>query len=309
MADAEELKPKILVVDDTPANLVAMRRILAKLECEIVEANCGNDALAACLDQEFALILLDVQMPDMDGFEVATLLAGTAETQRTPIIFVTAAFKDDLDRMTAYEVGAVDYIAKPVNEFILLSKVKVFLELYRSRLALRAAETRARHQAMHDALTGLPNRLLFDDRLETAITRATREQCSIALIYLDLNRFKPINDLHGHRAGDLLLQQIAQRLRSRLRASDTVARLGGDEFAVILEHVNNGDDANRLCAELSTELERPFELALGAETITVHIGASTGCALFPQDGRTADALVTSADTRMYEVKKSSSRRS
>jgi PleD family two-component response regulator len=162
-------RPKVLVVDDTPANLVAMRRLLARMDCTVIEASSGNEALSACLDHEFALILLDVQMPDMDGFEVATLLQENEQTLSTPVIFVTAAYKDDLHRMHGYTVGAVDYIAKPVDEFILLSKVKVFLDLYRTRSALAAAEAKARHLAMHDQLTGLPNRLLFADRLDGAL--------------------------------------------------------------------------------------------------------------------------------------------
>ena len=301
---------KVLIVDDTPANLVAMRRVLAKLDCEVVEAGSGNDALAACLEHEFALILLDVQMPDMDGFEVATLLAGTAETQRTPIIFVTAAFKDDLDRMTAYEVGAVDYIAKPINEFVLLSKVKIFLELHRGRVALRAAESQARYQASHDPLTGLPNRLLFDDRLVTAIRRSARESLLLALIYIDIDRFKPVNDQYGHRVGDALLRVIAERLQGQVRDSDTVARLGGDEFAVLLEKLAHPDDALRIESQLVAVLEQPFVLQLPeiAETVTVGVGASTGLALYPRDGGSSDTLLAAADARMYQVKRHGRRR-
>src|SRR3546814_6399437 len=109
MSETSAIRPKILVVDDTPANLVAMRRLLARMDCEVVEVGDGNAALSACLDHEFALILLDVQMPEMDGFEVATLLAESSECHSAPIIFVTAAYKDDLNRLNGYEVGAVDY--------------------------------------------------------------------------------------------------------------------------------------------------------------------------------------------------------
>ena len=128
--------PKILVVDDIPANLVAMRHLLRGLGAEVVEAGSGNAALAATLDHEFALILLDVQMPDIDGFEVASLLADDARTRQTPIIFVTAAHRDDLNRIKGYHHGAVDYIAKPVDDLILRSKVRVFLELHDSKRAL-----------------------------------------------------------------------------------------------------------------------------------------------------------------------------
>ncbi|HEY0974830.1 MAG TPA: diguanylate cyclase [Solimonas sp.] len=302
--DAPLPRGKILVVDDTPANLVAMRRLLAKMDCEVIEAGSGNEALSACLDHEFALILLDVQMPEMDGFEVASLLSENAGTRDTPIIFVTAAYKDDMNRMQGYEVGAVDYIAKPVNEFILLSKVKVFLELYRGRCALKAAEARARHQATHDALTGLPNRMLFSDRLKNGIERAKREQGLLALIYVDIDRFKPVNDRYGHAAGDELLRQIARRMQGLFRAVDTVARLGGDEFAVILESVTGVEQAQSLCEHIREQMTQPFSLTLPgqAEPIVVDVGASLGMALYPRDATQSDQLIRIADAQMYRHK-------
>jgi len=232
--NVETLLPKILVVDDTPANLVAMRRLLSKFEVQLVEVSSGNAALAACLDHEFALILLDVQMPEMDGFEVAALLSEEARTADTPIIFVTAAYADDLNRLKGYSFGAVDYIAKPINDIILQSKVRVFLDLYRGRQQLRQLldvlnlrngqleaeiaerkriEALVRHQAGHDVLTGLPNRSLFMDRLDQALERSRRQGHPCALLYIDIDGFKPVNDQHGHHAGDLLLQGIAQRMR------------------------------------------------------------------------------------------------
>lgn len=302
MSETAVMRPKVLIVDDTPANLVAMRRLLAKMDCDLVEAGDGNSALSACLDHEFALILLDVQMPEMDGFEVASLLAESTECQRAPIIFVTAAYKDDLNRLNGYEVGAVDYIAKPINEFILRSKVKVFLDLYRSRAALKLAEASARHQATHDPLTDLPNRMLFADRLSTAIARAQREATQLALIYIDIDRFKPINDRYGHSAGDAVLKVIATRLRSMLRASDTVARLGGDEFAAILDHVENRSDAEALIELMRQALTRPIKLGEASAAIEVEVGASFGLAVFPHDGQTDDSLISCADARMYLAK-------
>ncbi|WP_028079184.1 diguanylate cyclase domain-containing protein [Solimonas soli] len=300
-------KPKVLVVDDTPANLVAMRRLLARMDCEVVEAGSGNAALAACLEDEFALILLDVQMPDMDGFEVATLLADNADTHGAPVIFVTAAYKDDLARMTGYEVGAVDYIAKPVNEFILLSKVKVFLDLYRTRAALKLAERAARHQATHDPLTDLPNRILFQDRLQSGVARAQRENRSLALVYIDIDRFKPVNDRYGHLAGDLLLKAIAERLLAMFRATDTIARLGGDEFAAIFEHVDGAAATDVLIAAIRNALQQPFTLKMPAQSVTVEVGASLGSALYPEDGRSAEELIARADARMYEIKRTHQR--
>ncbi|MES0874337.1 diguanylate cyclase domain-containing protein [Sinimarinibacterium thermocellulolyticum] len=296
--------PKVLVVDDTSANRVAMRRLLARMDCELIEASSGNEALSACLDHDFALILLDVQMPEMDGFEVATLLQDDERTQATPVIFVTAAYKDDLHRMHGYTVGAVDYIAKPIDEFILLSKVKVFLELFRVRQALAIAEAKARHLAMHDTLTGLPNRLLFTDRLDSALQRAQRTGKSMALIYLDVDRFKPVNDRYGHAAGDALLRAIAERLRAEMRAVDTVARLGGDEFGIVVESVTSNEEFDALCQRIARQLERPFALDLpGHEApVEVHVGASLGVARYPQDAASMNDLLRQADARMYARK-------
>lgn len=331
---SEEPPPKILVADDTPANLVAMRRLLARVHAQVVEARSGNDALAACLDHEFALILLDVQMPGMDGFEVASLLAGDARTQDTPIIFITATTADDLDRLRGYGSGAVDYISKPVNDTILLSKVRVFLDLYRSRQQLqrllmeldarnrqlqaevaerRRIEELVRHQAGHDGLTGLPNRSLFMDRLEQALTRARRSSRPLGLLYLDIDGFKPVNDEHGHHAGDLLLRAIAGRLRAAVRRSDTVARLGGDEFAVIMEEaVDLPQSAAEFARKLCALIEQPYELALNAgQTQAVTIGASIGVALFPvhvTEQGDCEALLRAADAAMYTAKRAGKNR-
>ncbi len=247
-------RPKILVVDDTPANLVAMRRLLARADADIFEANSGNEALALCLDHQFALVLLDVNMPEMDGFEVAQFISETDHLSETPIIFVTAAYADDINRIKGYTSGAIDYIAKPINDVILQSKVKIFLELYRARALLQQAldelslrnrqltgevaertrmEQLVRHQATHDALTGLPNRVLFRDRLEAAIEAGGGGGAPFALAYIDIDGFKGVNDAHGHAAGDELLKAIAARVDARTRGTDTVARLGGDEFAVL----------------------------------------------------------------------------
>ena len=158
-------RPKILVVDDNRANLVAMRRLLGKLHCEVVEAHSGNEALAICIGQDFALIFLDVEMPGMDGYEVAELLKGEATTSHIPIVFVTASYNDDAHRMRGYEAGAVDYIVKPVDDFLVLSKASIFLDLYTSKqqLALELARSESMRTAAREnearyreALDGAP---------------------------------------------------------------------------------------------------------------------------------------------------------
>ncbi|HUP91493.1 MAG TPA: diguanylate cyclase [Solimonas sp.] len=318
-------RPKILVVDDTPANLIAMRRLLARADAEVVEASSGNEALARTLDEEFAVILLDVNMPEMDGFEVAQFLSQEEHTRNTPIIFVTAAYADDLNRLKGYQFGAVDYIAKPINDIILQSKVRFFLDLYRSRSELRStleslfelnnrlrqeieerhkAEERVRYQATHDPLTELPNRALFMDRLQTALERARRSGQPCALLYVDIDGFKTVNDTHGHPAGDLLLEHISRRLRDRLRKSDTVARLGGDEFAVILEEqIEAPEAAVTAGSELCLLLRPPYELRAG---LTIEVSASVGVAFYPLHGAGAaderEAFIHAADKAMYRAK-------
>jgi diguanylate cyclase (GGDEF)-like protein len=315
--------PKILVVDDTPANLVAMRHLLADSGAAVYEADSGNAALALCLDHEFALILLDVNMPDMDGFEVAFLIGEDERLRDTPIIFVTAAYADDINRVRGYHFGAVDYIAKPINDMILQSKVRVFLELYRARAELKATlavleernvqlkveiaerrriEERIRHQATHDMLTGLPNRVLFHDRLLTAMQRVPRHGLGFALALLDIDGFKGVNDTHGHPAGDALLKAIAERLGNDVRANDTVARLGGDEFALILEDV--GDEASllRRCEQVCALLAEPYQLEGSHGPFVAQVSASIGLAVWESAQQNDEALIQAADRALYQAK-------
>jgi len=315
--------PKILVVDDTPANLVAMRHLLADSGAQLFEAASGNEALALCLDHEFALILLDVNMPEMDGFEVAFLIGEDERLRDTPIIFVTAAYADDINRVRGYHFGAVDYIAKPINDMILQSKVRVFLELYRARAALKATleeleerndqlnreigermriEERILHQAMHDTLTGLPNRMLFHDRLTTAMQRAPRHLTQFGLALLDIDGFKGVNDNHGHPAGDALLQAIAERLTGEVRANDTVARLGGDEFAVILEDVDDVSSLVRRCEELCALLAQPYPLEGRHGPFVANVSASIGVALWQGSTQGDEELIQCADRALYQAK-------
>jgi diguanylate cyclase (GGDEF)-like protein len=314
--------PKILVVDDTRANLVAMRRLLADCGAELVEASSGNEALSLCLDQQFALILLDVNMPDMDGFEVAALLGEAEQLRDTPVIFVTAAYADDLNRLKGYRSGAVDYISKPINDVILQSKVRVFLELHTARMQLQQTleelsarnqqlqveiterqrvEATVRHQATHDMLTGLPNRVLFHDRLLVSMQSA-RDDRRFALALVDIDGFKAVNDTYGHPAGDALLQAISARLNHHVRADDTVARLGGDEFALIFENVSDIDPVLQRCQDLCAMLAKPYPLNGTRGAFTAHVSASIGIAPWKDAFESDEALIQAADRALYQAK-------
>ncbi|MDD0843980.1 diguanylate cyclase domain-containing protein [Pseudomonas sp. Gutcm_11s] len=158
--------------------------------------------------------------------------------------------------------------------------------------------------AHHDALTGLPNRLVFEERLGNALERARRSDSRVALVFIDLNGFKAINDQHGHRAGDQVLIAMANRLREALRGSDSVARLGGDEFVAVLEGLSPGrspdDEGPNIAAKLLAALSPPVPLDSGPQ----HIGISLGIALFPEHAQNMDRLIHTADQAMYEAKRS-----
>lgn len=173
-------------------------------------------------------------------------------------------------------------------------------------LALLVLEHRRLHDqlvshAYHDSLTGLPNRRLGEDRLNLALQRASRHDSRIAVLWLDLNRFKQINDVHGHAAGDQVLETVAERLSGRLRGMDTVARMGGDEFMVILEDLSHPTDAERIAAELADSIAEPIAI----EGTQVHVSASFGISTYPLDGVTVDQLERNADDAMYEAKRGS----
>ena len=163
-------------------------------------------------------------------------------------------------------------------------------------------EEAARHAALHDALTGLPNRALFEDRLEHGLAQARRHGWTLAVLFLDLDDFKKVNDTYGHDVGDAVLQTIARRLKANRRGEDTVCRHGGDEFLYLLMEIENEQEATPIVEKIMKAIQAPCELSVGKLTINPSIGI----AIFPKDGTSADALVKSADTAMYQAKRNKS---
>jgi diguanylate cyclase (GGDEF)-like protein len=155
------------------------------------------------------------------------------------------------------------------------------------------------HMAHHDALTDLPNRLLLHSRLEHTLERAKRDSVLCAVLFLDLDRFKAVNDTLGHAAGDELLKLAAARMKERLRSTDTLARLGGDEFVIVLDGIASRPQAQQVAQDIIEKLCHPFQLSNGE---TVHIGTSVGMALFPDHGEEAHQLIHYADTALYQAK-------
>lgn len=165
----------------------------------------------------------------------------------------------------------------------------------------KLTEERMQRVAHYDSLTELPNRILFNDRLNQAIHLAKRDSGQFALLYIDLDRFKTVNDRLGHSAGDELLKQVARRIREEVRESDTVARVGGDEFTVILSDTARRDDAEAVADKIVAAIAAPF--AIGGNGVSVEVGASIGIAVYPSEGQDADELVQAADSAMYGAKR------
>ncbi len=180
-------------------------------------------------------------------------------------------------------------------------RVERYMAVFLDITEHKEIEARLKHMANHDSLTGLPNRLLLADRLTQALTHARRGRHAVALLFIDLDGFKPINDELGHDAGDWVLKEIADRLTHCVRASDTVSRMGGDEFVILLDEIQGGAGRKAATAVAEKVLEAVPQ-PVRVEGQTVRVGASIGIALYPEHGRTPDALITAADTAMYKAK-------
>ncbi|MGF1733209.1 GGDEF domain-containing response regulator [Photobacterium kasasachensis] len=316
--------PKILIVDDRPENLLALEGLLDPFHVELIKANSGEEALAHTLDHDFALILLDVQMPGMDGYEVAELMRGNKKNKHIPIIFVTAASKASSHIFRGYESGAVDYLLKPLIPVMFQSKVGVFIELYEQKEALREktqefdrklVELEELQQQLEetneqllllsttDGLTGLFNRRRFDEVLNEEWKRGIRSQQPLSFIILDIDHFKAYNDTYGHQAGDDCLREVARTLASvPLREMDKIARIGGEEFAIILPETDR--DGVMLAAERIREsideLNIPHSSSLSHQHLTISVGVST---VVPDLALSSRKLLEAADDALYEAKR------
>ena len=415
---------KILVVDDNANNRLSIRTILKGIDAELHEVDNGFDALSMTLNEDYALILLDALMPDMDGFEVCEQLRSNPRTEQTPVIFLTAAFKAIDDNIRGYVAGATDYLAKPIDDHVLKAKVQVFLRLFNQQTALQRANEELRiaaiafnsqdgivvtdansvilrvnrafteltgysaeeaigqtpsllksghhnaefysqmwntlvkdhywqgeiwnrrkggeiypewltitavldtqqrishyvavfnditqrkmaeeqilQLAFYDPLTHLPNRRLLMDRTSQAKLNSGRIQQYGAVLFMDLDQFKMLNDTQGHDIGDLLLIEVANRLTGCVRKIDTVARLGGDEFVLLLEELGETADQAAANAQMIGEkvlnaLRQPYQL----KEYEYRTSASIGISLFYNNDVSVETLFKQADTAMYEAK-------
>ena len=296
------LSAKILVVDDAPDNIELMEAILHDEGYTSVSSTMLPDQVCPLHRQhDYDLILLDLQMPGLNGFQVMKGLKEIEHDGYLPVLALTAqpSFK-----IAALEAGARDFISKPFDLLEVHKRIHNMLEvrlLYRELAQYSLAQEAL---ALHDPLTGLPNRRLLEDRIGTALQHARRKHHKAAVMYLDLDGFKAINDTYGHTYGDEVLKTVAQRLLASARKEDTVARLGGDEFMVVLSEVSGLADAQGPAAKLVEAVSEPFFI----NELVLQLSTSIGISIYPDDAETVDALISSADGALYEAKRSGKNR-
>lgn len=306
----------ILIVDDTPDNLHLLSRMLTRQGYNVRKALSGPMALTAAKTVAPDLILLDIMMPEMDGYEVCQNLKADANTATIPIIFLSA-LDDVLDKVKGFQVGGVDYITKPFQFEEVLIRVQNQLALRAAELEIRvlnaelearvkertqeleAANTQLLEMALHDSLTGLPNRALLMTDLHRSIHLAkANPNYQFAVLFLDCDRFKVVNDSLGHLVGDELLILIAHRLSCYVKPQNTLARLGGDEFAILLTEIPNFNDVTTLADQILQCFSQPFNL----ERHEIFINASIGIVIGNCEYNEPEHLLRDADTAMYRAK-------
>lgn len=283
----------VLIVDDMPSNIEILVGVLES-DYEVIFATRGEEALKIAAAQNPDLILLDIVMPDMDGYEVCAKLKSNVKTQDIPVIFVTAKDQEE-DESKGLNAGVIDYITKPIRPAIVKARVHNHLELKRYRDSLKTL-------SMIDGLTGIPNRRQFDEALESEWRRARRNQTSLAILMMDIDFFKAYNDHYGHLAGDDCLRQLARSLAEVMRRpADLVARYGGEEFVVLLPETKI-EGAMEMAGRIQAKVKL-LNIAHGhssaADRVTLSIGVA---ASVPTDKIMPLDLIKQADDCLYAAK-------
>ena len=281
---------RILVVDDDRTVRMALIDAFTRESYEVEEASNGMQALNICKRHMPDLVLMDAVMPELDGFDACQMIRELPHGGDIPVLMITA-LDDENSIVRAFSSGATDYISKPINFSVIKQRVARLIKASK-------AEKDVKKLAYHDSLTGLPNRTHLKQQLAVIVNRAASETQRFAILFLDLDRFKMINDTMGHDAGDLLLKAVADRIRHCVRESDFIARLGGDEFTIVLENILDLEAAASVADKICRSVARPFVFLQQKMFVTTSIGIS----IFPDDGQDVSALIKHADSAMFRAK-------
>jgi two-component system, cell cycle response regulator len=291
------LNASILIVDDREANVSLLDQILS--EDGYTRITTTTNSLEVCAlhrKNRYDLIVLDLQMPGMDGFQVMDGLKADESEDYLPVIVLTA---QPAHKLRALKAGARDFISKPFELVDVTTRIHNMLEVRLLYKKLENSNKVLEQRTLHDSTTGLPNRDLFDDRLTHAIALAKRHTWMLAVMFLDLDRFKCINDTHGHAVGDGVLKEVAKRLLQHTRDEDTVCRNGGDEFLYLSMNPQGSENIERIAGALLKTIGRPIDMG----DLQLVVKASIGIAVYPENGITGEQLIRNADTAMYRAKK------
>ena len=313
----------ILIVDDMPNNLRFLSTTLTEQGYKVRSVTEGLMALTVAEAAKPDLILLDIMMPNIDGYEVCQRLKANEQTCDIPVIFLSALY-EVLDKVKAFNVGGVDYITKPFQLEEVLARIQTHLSLrfaqkeisqlnseLEQRVRQRTAQLeqeiaerlqvqeRLLHLALHDVLTGLPNRTWFMKRLEQLLQQVNQQAgYRFAVLFLDCDRFQAVNDSLGHLVGDQLLVSISRRIELCLKPGTMLCRLGGDEFAILLQDTEKASDAIKVSNDILLELAAPFQIGDYQVFTNVSIGIAMGSDIYKQP----EHILRDADTAMYRAK-------
>lgn len=288
----DTLSARILVVDDSNVNLQVMEGYLHETGYEVDLVDNGIDALTLAQANPPDVVLLDVQMPGMDGYEVCAALKRDARTQAIPVMFVTANALGDDEMLKGYDIGAVDYLRKPFLRDELLARLQVMVRIKRQQTDLE-------RQVFTDVLTGLPNRRQFLTRLREEFSRSRRHELELTALLLDIDHFKNVNDTYGHDAGDHVLREVGALIGALVRTEDVAARYGGEEFTFLLPET--ALDPGLLLAQ---RIRRSIAaLEIDYEGTVIPVTVSIGAANFPMlPIQNPKELIRYADEALYRAK-------